>query len=164
MASTEFINLYEKLSKLHEDSADSNKYVSTAYAIFEYADEDSWDVLWVGEDEGDAWDEWDRTCKWSDEYRGPNYPVYLVEYTEDQENPLTVDEFNELVSLVKMSNVDDDLIIDYFNMGYNMDEYRAEEEVDEDDYGEYDYDTEYNSDEEDDYYEEEDDYYAGMED
>ena len=40
----------------------------------------------------------------------------------------------------------------------------AEEEVDEDDYGEYDYDTEYDSDEEDDYYEEEDDYYAGMED
>ena len=87
MTKTEFIDLYEQLSKLHEDSTDSNiKYVPTAYAIFEYADEDSWDVLWVGTDIDAAWDEWDRTCKWADEYRGPNYPVYLVEYSEDQEN------------------------------------------------------------------------------
>lgn len=135
MIKTEFMNLYEKLSKLTEGKKSSITYVPEVYAIFEYADEYVWDVLWVGTDRNEAWEEWSSTQDWSDKYRGPNYPIYLVEYSEDCENQLTEDELKELTLLVDPKYKDEDQIEEYYDMGLEIKSYYPEY-IDEDDYDE----------------------------
>ena len=85
---------------------------------------DEWCLVWLGTDEQAAWKAWEERREEADKYRGPNYPIYLVEYCvgdDDVDRRLTKRQFDEL-----NSTDDPEVIEEYRDYGHELDSYEAD--------------------------------------